>query len=146
MQRVIPDDPDGNPSNPRSGAVYLNLAEYVGQGSVERRYLLRESKTNATLKVMFPPLLLSEKKKTNCRELVNDRIGTYRRRNAVHPTSTPQGRDPNGHRWIFGERIYRKRPRELDLYGPHQNQEELEFDLRGGGGDPDCDGAEDCEV
>jgi hypothetical protein len=51
MQRVIPDDPDGNPSNPRLGAVYLNLAEYVGQGSVERRYLLRESKTNATLKV-----------------------------------------------------------------------------------------------
>ena len=51
MQRVIPDDPDGSPQNPRLGAVYLNLAEYVGQGSVERRYLLKESKTNATLKV-----------------------------------------------------------------------------------------------
>ena len=77
MQRVIPDDLDGNPSNPRLGAVYLNLAGYVGQGSVERRYLLRESKTNATLKVMFSPLVFSKKKKTNCRELVNDRIGTH---------------------------------------------------------------------
>jgi len=28
--------------------------------------------------------------------------------------------------------VYRKRPRELDLYGPYQNQEELEFDLLGG--------------
>lgn len=28
--------------------------------------------------------------------------------------------------------MYRKRPRELDLYGPYQNQEELEFDLLGG--------------
>jgi len=51
MQRVIPDDPHGSPQNPRLGAVYLNLAEYVGQGPIERRYLLKESKTNATLKV-----------------------------------------------------------------------------------------------
>ena len=57
MQRAIPDDLDGNQSNPHLGAVYLNLAEYVGQGSVERSYLLKESKTNATLKVMFSPLL-----------------------------------------------------------------------------------------
>ena len=42
MQCVIPDDLDGNPSNPCLGAVYLNLAEYVGQGSMEQRYLLRE--------------------------------------------------------------------------------------------------------
>jgi N-terminal C2 in EEIG1 and EHBP1 proteins len=51
MQRVIPDDPDGSPQNPRLGAVYLNLAEYVGKGSVERKYLLKESKTNSVLKV-----------------------------------------------------------------------------------------------
>lgn len=50
MQRVIAGDPHG-PQNPRLGAVYLNLAEYVGQGSVSRRYLLKESKTNAILKV-----------------------------------------------------------------------------------------------
>ena len=63
MQRVIPDDLDGNPSNPRLGAIYLNLAEYVGQGNVERRYLLRESKTNATMMVMPSPLLYSEREK-----------------------------------------------------------------------------------
>jgi hypothetical protein len=51
MQRVIPDDPDGSPQNPRLGAVYLNLAEYIGKGSVERKYLLKESKTNSVLKV-----------------------------------------------------------------------------------------------
>ncbi|QRV84861.1 N-terminal C2 in EEIG1 and EHBP1 proteins [Ceratobasidium sp. AG-Ba] len=42
------------------GVVRLNLAEYVGKGSVTRRYLLRDSKTNATLKltidVKWPPL------------------------------------------------------------------------------------------
>ena len=58
---MIPDDLDGNPSNPRLGAVYLNLAEYVGQGSVERRNLLRESKTNATSKVC--PDLFSQNEK-----------------------------------------------------------------------------------
>lgn len=36
------------------GAVYLNLAEYVGKGKVERRYLLKESRVNATLKVSRP--------------------------------------------------------------------------------------------
>lgn len=51
MQRIIPDDPGGSPQNPRLGAVYLNLAEYIGKGSVERSYLLKESKTNAVLKV-----------------------------------------------------------------------------------------------
>ncbi|KZO94704.1 hypothetical protein CALVIDRAFT_538813 [Calocera viscosa TUFC12733] len=33
------------------GTVVVNLAEYVGEGVVTRRYLLRDSKTNATLKV-----------------------------------------------------------------------------------------------
>jgi len=50
MQRVIPGDPD-SPRQPRLGAVYLNLAEYADAGPVTRRYLLRESKTNATLKL-----------------------------------------------------------------------------------------------
>ncbi|KAG1743541.1 hypothetical protein EDD22DRAFT_973162 [Suillus occidentalis] len=49
MQRVIPGDPDA-PRNPRLGSVSLNLAQYVGAGVVTRRYLLRQSKTNATLK------------------------------------------------------------------------------------------------
>ena len=34
------------------GALNLNLSAYVGQGPVQRRYLLRDSKTNATLKVL----------------------------------------------------------------------------------------------
>ncbi|KDQ09575.1 hypothetical protein BOTBODRAFT_58627 [Botryobasidium botryosum FD-172 SS1] len=38
-------------STPRLGVVELNLAEYVGAGSVTRRYLLKESKVNATLRV-----------------------------------------------------------------------------------------------
>lgn len=33
------------------GALHLNLSAYVGQGPVQRRYLLRDSKTNATLKL-----------------------------------------------------------------------------------------------
>jgi hypothetical protein len=47
---VIAGDPDA-PRNPRLGVVYLNLAQYVDAGVITRRYLLRESKTNATLKV-----------------------------------------------------------------------------------------------
>ncbi|KAI6014441.1 hypothetical protein PISMIDRAFT_672142 [Pisolithus microcarpus 441] len=50
MQRVIPGDADA-PRNPRVGAIHLNLAQYVGAGVVTRRYLLRQSKTNATLKL-----------------------------------------------------------------------------------------------
>ncbi|KAH7882980.1 hypothetical protein F5I97DRAFT_161244 [Phlebopus sp. FC_14] len=50
MQRVIPGDPDA-PHNPRLGVVYINLAQYVDAGVVTRRYLLRQSKTNATLKL-----------------------------------------------------------------------------------------------
>ncbi|KAI0922688.1 hypothetical protein AcV5_009593 [Taiwanofungus camphoratus] len=50
MQRIIPGDPN-SPRQPRVGAVYLNLAEYADQGPVTRRYLLRQSKTNATLKL-----------------------------------------------------------------------------------------------
>ncbi|THH28717.1 hypothetical protein EUX98_g5472 [Antrodiella citrinella] len=50
MQRVIHGDPD-SPRHPRMGALYLNLAEYANAGAVTRRYLLRDSKTNATLKL-----------------------------------------------------------------------------------------------
>ena len=50
MQRVVHGDPNA-PHHPRLGAVYLNLAEYAAVGPVTRRYLLKESKTNAKLKV-----------------------------------------------------------------------------------------------
>ncbi|THH03919.1 hypothetical protein EW145_g5901 [Phellinidium pouzarii] len=49
-QLAVAGDPDA-PQNPRLGAVYLNLAEYVDERSVTRRYLLRQSKTNATLQL-----------------------------------------------------------------------------------------------
>ncbi|PSR75636.1 hypothetical protein PHLCEN_2v8927 [Hermanssonia centrifuga] len=50
LQRVVAGDPNA-PQRPRLGAVYLNLAEYANAGPVTRRYLLRDSKTNATLKL-----------------------------------------------------------------------------------------------
>jgi len=60
IQRINHEDPHGLPQNPRLGAVYLNLAGYINQGNVERRYLLKESKTNATLKVFHssPDIIL----------------------------------------------------------------------------------------
>jgi hypothetical protein len=51
IQRINHEDPPGSPQNPRLGAVYLNLAEYINQGNVKDRYLLGGSKTNARLKV-----------------------------------------------------------------------------------------------
>jgi len=50
MQRIIPGDRDSS-QQPQRGVVQLNLAEYAGAGPVTRRYLLRQSKTNATLKL-----------------------------------------------------------------------------------------------
>ena len=42
MQRISHEDPHESPQNPRLGAVYLNLAEYIHQGNVERGYLKEE--------------------------------------------------------------------------------------------------------
>lgn len=39
------------PQKSRLGVMYLNMSEYVGKGAIERKYLLRESKSNAILKV-----------------------------------------------------------------------------------------------
>ncbi|KAB5590363.1 EEIG1/EHBP1 protein amino-terminal domain containing protein [Ceratobasidium theobromae] len=49
------------PAKPKTplGVVRINLAEYVGKGPVTRRYLLRESKTNATLKLTIQVKWLS---------------------------------------------------------------------------------------
>ena len=133
MQRVIPDDLDGNPSNPRLGAVYLNLAEYVGQGSVERRYLLRESKTHATLKVMFSPLLFSQnKRKLIFASQLTIELEHIGGETQYIPPPLPKGEILTGIAGFLENDVYRKPPRELDLYGPYQNQEELEFDLLGG--------------
>lgn len=53
MQRMDGGDAGSVPQNPKLGEVSLNLAEYVGKGKVERRFLLKESRVNATLKVRF---------------------------------------------------------------------------------------------
>ncbi|KAF7323935.1 C2 NT-type domain-containing protein [Mycena kentingensis (nom. inval.)] len=60
VQRVVPGDPNA-PRNPRLGAVDIDLAAYTDsaplpasdppKGVVNRRYLLRDSKTNATLRL-----------------------------------------------------------------------------------------------
>ncbi|KAF9531106.1 hypothetical protein CPB83DRAFT_849338 [Crepidotus variabilis] len=113
MQRVIPGDPHGNPQNPRLGAVYLNLAEYVGQGSVERRYLLKESKTNATLKLTIELEHISGE---------------------THYIAPPlaKGEILTGLAGFLEKDAVKQRPRALDLYGPYRNQEELETDVLAG--------------
>nr|GAT51152.1 predicted protein [Mycena chlorophos] len=58
LQRVVAGDPNA-PRKPRFGAVDIDLAEYTdsvpllgpSKGVVNRRYLLRDSKTNATLRL-----------------------------------------------------------------------------------------------
>ncbi|KAF8802042.1 hypothetical protein BYT27DRAFT_7226612 [Phlegmacium glaucopus] len=112
MQRVIPDDPGGSPQNPRLGAVYLNLAEYVGKGSVERKYLLKESKTNAVLKLTVELEHVSGET-------------TY-----IAP-ALPKGEILTGIAGFLDDEAVRKRPQTLNLFGPYRDQEELEMDLLG---------------
>ncbi|KAF7330446.1 C2 NT-type domain-containing protein [Mycena venus] len=108
VQRVIAHDPDA-PHNPRLGTVEIDLAEYVdsfpataaSKGVVTRRYLLRDSKTNATLRLSIH----------------------------VEPVGTPPSFTapplPNGE-ILAGvatllsthDDVYRTRPRALDLYAP----------------------------
>ncbi|KAF8650914.1 hypothetical protein AX16_005039 [Volvariella volvacea WC 439] len=115
IQRVSRED-DGNNtlhnSNPRFGALYLNLAEYAGVGAVTRRYLLSESKTNATLKIT----------------LQLDHIGGERK--WIAPP-LPKGEILNGVASLLDSDIWRAKPNNLNLYGPYNDQEELEMDLRG---------------
>ncbi|KZP16994.1 hypothetical protein FIBSPDRAFT_793627 [Athelia psychrophila] len=97
MQRVIQGDIDA-PHNPRLGAVYLNLAEYANAGPVTRRYLLSQSRTNATLKLTI--------------EL--EHIGGEGRFKAP---PLPKGEVLGGVAGILDNDVYRTRPRALDLYG-----------------------------
>jgi hypothetical protein len=112
MQRVIPDDPDSSPQNPRLGAVYLNLAEYIGKGSVERKYLLKESKTNSVLKLTIELEYVSGE-------------------TAYIAPPLPKGEILNEISGFLDNGGVRKRPRALNLYGPYRDQEELENDLLG---------------
>ncbi|KAJ6552207.1 N-terminal C2 in EEIG1 and EHBP1 proteins-domain-containing protein [Mycena vulgaris] len=108
LQRVIARDPDA-PQNPQLGVVELDLAEYadsfpasaLSKDIVTRRYLLRDSKTNATLRLSI----------------------------RVEPEGTPPPFTapplPNGE-ILAGVStlltthadVYRTRPRALDLYTP----------------------------
>ncbi|KAG7095953.1 hypothetical protein E1B28_006637 [Marasmius oreades] len=118
MQRVIPGDPDA-PQNPRLGAVYLDLAQYAGVGeAVTRRYLLRKSKTNATLKLTTEVTFISGH---------SDYIAP----------PLPKGEIMNGVAGLLDSDVYRTRPRALELWGPYYNKEELEMDLLGGASIPD---------
>ncbi|KAL1709377.1 hypothetical protein EV121DRAFT_286730 [Schizophyllum commune] len=58
LKLVVIQDPKNGPTNPRLGAVYLDLSEYAsltrdekGGHKLTRRYLLSESKVNATLQL-----------------------------------------------------------------------------------------------
>ncbi|EGO01210.1 hypothetical protein SERLA73DRAFT_159695 [Serpula lacrymans var. lacrymans S7.3] len=96
VQRVIPGDPDA-PQNPRLGAVYLNLAQYVDAGSVTRRYLLRQSKTNATLKLTIQL----------------EQVGGE---SSFTAPPLPKGEILGGVAGLLENDVYRTRPRMLDLY------------------------------
>ncbi|KAF9011698.1 hypothetical protein BDQ17DRAFT_1344650 [Cyathus striatus] len=129
---VMQKEDEGGPrvQNPRLGAVYLNLAEYVDKGTVERRYLLRESKTNATLKLSIVMTPLSSP---------THPIPTY-----IAPT-LPKGEILTGIASFLESDAYKRfqRPRELELYGPYRDQEELEIDLMGGLRNSDYTSCED---
>ncbi|KAJ7178170.1 N-terminal C2 in EEIG1 and EHBP1 proteins-domain-containing protein [Mycena filopes] len=108
MQRVIAGDPDA-PHNPQLGVVDLDLAEYAdsvpasapSKGIVTRRYLLRDSKTNATLRLSIrvepagacPPFTAPPLPAGEILAGVASLLSTH-------------------------EDVYRTRPRALDLYAP----------------------------
>lgn len=118
MKHRVRDDPMGVPPQSRLGILCINLAEYVDKGVVERKYLLKESKTNAILKLTIgiehvggtgdyiaPPLpqgeimngiaSLLEKDLNRARVHANDKDG--RPRKGAIPTSrqVSQGRGPS---------------------------------------------------
>ncbi|KAJ7713892.1 N-terminal C2 in EEIG1 and EHBP1 proteins-domain-containing protein [Mycena maculata] len=108
LQRVIANDPDA-PHNPRLGVVEIDLAEYAdsvpassaSKGIVTRRYLLRDSKTNATLRLSIRV----------------EPIGTPPQ--FIAPP-LPNGEILAGVATLLSTHadVYRTRPRALDLYAP----------------------------
>ena len=113
MQRVIPGDPDA-PHNPRLGALYLNLAEYADAGPITRRYLLRESKTNAVLKLSI-----------HVSQIDTDKT-------IYKAPPLPKGEILTGVAQLLEDEIHRVRPISLGLYegfptadDPHVNRPSL---------------------
>ncbi|KAF9238985.1 hypothetical protein BU15DRAFT_62252 [Melanogaster broomeanus] len=113
------------------GAVYLNLAQYVNAGVVTRRYLLRESKTNATLKLTIH---LEHTAGELC---------------YVAPP-LPKGEILSGvANLLESSDVYRTRPRALDLYKDSLSHSSSEEDVRGPGpGAPSASvsGHADCDI
>ncbi|KAF8056290.1 hypothetical protein FPV67DRAFT_1678223 [Lyophyllum atratum] len=134
-------NPDARPT--RLGVVNLDLAQYACKGEVSRRYLLRESKTNATLKLTTH---LTHLPSSACAPTSTSPSAgattTSTSTNTFTPPPLPKGEILTGisnilsspsSLGIIGEHdVYRVRPKGLDLYGPYYDQEELEFDLLGG--------------
>ncbi|KAG5340078.1 hypothetical protein C0989_002877 [Termitomyces sp. Mn162] len=142
------------------GVVMLDLAQYASKGEVERRYLLRESKTNATLKLTThlthipsinvssstqPPIpIASTSSNTNTNTSLPSTPPpptTSTATNTFTAPPLPKGEILNGISSILqGDSLiggfegdkYRVRPKGLDLYGPYYDQEELEFGILGG--------------
>ena len=131
MQRVIPDDPDGSPQNPRLGAVYLNLSEYIGKGSVERKYLLKESKTNSVLKVSYCSFSRLNSYKCCFFVKLTIELEYVSGETTYIAPPLPKGEILNEITGFLDNGSVRKRPRALNLYGPYRDQEELEKDLLG---------------
>ncbi|KAF8062514.1 hypothetical protein FPV67DRAFT_1703379 [Lyophyllum atratum] len=114
---------------------------YACKGEVSRRYLLRESKTNATLKLTTH---LTHLPSSACAPAASPSSAptTSTSTNTFTPPPLPKGEILTGisnilcspsSPGIIGEHdVYRVRPKGLDLYGPYYDQEELEFDLLGG--------------
>ncbi|KAJ7104303.1 N-terminal C2 in EEIG1 and EHBP1 proteins-domain-containing protein [Mycena belliarum] len=108
LQRVIAHDPDA-PQKPRFGAVEIDLAEYAdsvpamhaSKGVVTRRYLLRESKTNATMRLSIRVEPVGSPPPFTAPPLPNGEILA-----GVATLLSTQ------------EDVYRTRPRALDLYAP----------------------------
>ncbi|KAJ3573095.1 hypothetical protein NP233_g2657 [Leucocoprinus birnbaumii] len=136
MQRLTDGDHDSpNESSEihRLGAVYLNLSEYVGHGPVERRYLLRESRTNATLKLTIelefiagqtsyiPPPLPKGEILTGLSNYLDSR-SAFPNSSSAH-NGRPGSSTGHYHRTTMNNGI--------NFYGPYSNQEELEMDLFG---------------
>ncbi|KAJ7022616.1 N-terminal C2 in EEIG1 and EHBP1 proteins-domain-containing protein [Mycena alexandri] len=108
LQRVIANDPDA-PHNPRLGVVDLDLAEYADsvplsaapKGIVTRRYLLSDSKTNATLRLSI-------------------RVEPVGASTSFIAPPLPNGEILAGVATLLSSQddVYRTRPRALDLYAP----------------------------
>ncbi|KAJ7494591.1 N-terminal C2 in EEIG1 and EHBP1 proteins-domain-containing protein [Mycena galericulata] len=112
LQRVIAHDPDA-PHNPRLGVVDIDLAEYAdsvpassaSKGTVTRRYLLRDSKTNATLRL----------------SILVEPVGTPP---PFIAPPLPNGEILAGVKTLLSthEDVYRTRPRALNLYAPMESR------------------------